>query len=269
MEAEVKIEQRPEPGLIGEGSWLTALWREAGTAVRPEEALIPVGLHPVAAGGSQGQGVLSPKLRERAERIVRSARAEGLPIFPVAIAPLFAGWRLHTRGRHYDYVFCNLAEDPLFHDPDGFPIPRHTLRYLERLSRSALAEQFDLLYVVHEVEKGSVREGEALDSDKLVPPSPRVQRASRHLGTLGTGLWLGATLPLVAGGGLGMAVATAAATAVLAMISPGVDPLLLGAVVAPGRPVRAGELAVWFYLAHWCYPVLPSSEEGQEVRDKG
>jgi len=27
----------------------------------------------------------------------------------------------------------------------------------------------------------------------------------------------------------------------------------LGTIVAPGRPVRAGEPACWLYLAHWAY----------------
>lgn len=248
MKAEVKTEQRPELRLPGEGDWLAALWREAGAPVCPEEALIPVEVHSIVERTDHRVAV-SSGLRARAERIVQSARAQGLPVFPVAIAPLFAGWRLHTRGEHYDYVFCNLAEDPLFRDPDGFPIPEHTLRYLQRLSRTTLAEQFDLLYVVHEVEKGSVCEGEELDPDKLVPPSPRIQRTSRRLGTLAAVLWLGAAIPFLAGAGLGMA----AATLGQAMVSQGVDPLLLGAVVAPGRPARAGELAVWFYLAHWRY----------------
>lgn len=250
MKAEVKLERRPKPEWADEGSWLAALWREAEAPVRSNEVPVPVAIsHPAsAAAGTGPRGLVSPELRARAEQIVRSAQAQGLPVFPVAIAPLFAGWRLYPQGKHYDYVFCNLAEDPLFHDPDGFPIPEHTLRYLQRLGQSDLGDRFDLLYVVHEVEKGTLHEGEDLDPDKLVPPSPQVQRASRRLGNIATGLWLGAALPLLAGAGLGVAT-----TAGLAMLPLGLDPLLLGAVVGPQRPIRAGELAVWFYLAHWYY----------------
>jgi hypothetical protein len=108
------------------------------------------------------------------------------------------------------------------------------------------------------VKKGAVHEGEPLDPDVLVPPAPQVRRASERLGRWGTGLWLGAVTPLLAGAGL-----AAVAPAALMMLAPlGLDPLLLGTVVETGRPVRAGEPAVWFYLAHWRY-VDPQEEEGK------
>jgi len=152
----------------------------------------------------------------------------------------------------YDYVFCNLAEDPLFHDPDRFPIPQRVLQHLQRLDQASVGREFDLLYVIHEIEKDKVREGEPLDADTLVPPSPQTQRASRRLGTLGTGIWLGTTVPLLVGAGLGLTAVTAAA-GFAAMAPLALDPLLLGAIVEPHRPVRACEPAVWFYLAHWYY----------------
>jgi len=254
---------------LSDAAWLEGLLRRAGAPVRPDEAPVPVvgqaGLSAIEGGertaeaeGMAPELLIPSGLRARAERIVALSRNEGLPVFPVAVAPLFAGWRLHTKGKHYDYVFCNLAEDPLFSDPDGFPIPAHTLQHLHRLNRSSLARCFDLLYVVHEVEKGSIKEGEPLEAERLVPPSPHVRRASERLGSLGTVLWLGTALPLLGGAGLGLA--TAAGLAMIPLsLGLGLDPLLLGAVVAPQRPIRVGELAVWFYLTHWRY----TAEEGE------
>lgn len=64
------------------------------------------------------------RLRALAEQVVQRAQARELPVFPVTIAPLFEGWWLYTKGPHYNYVFCNLAEGPLLYDSDGFPIPQ-------------------------------------------------------------------------------------------------------------------------------------------------
>jgi len=232
-----------KPDTLDDASWLGRVLRQAGGPVPVSEALVPL---PSAKNGAQSTALASPELRRKAEEIVTLARAENVPVFPVAIAPLFAGWRLYTKSPNYDYVFCNLAEDPLFSDPDGFPIPGNVLQHLQRLNRTSLAQHLDLLYVVHEVEKGSIAEGELLTTDKLVPPSPQVKRASRCLGNIGTALWLGASLPLMAGAGLGAAVAGSLA-------SLGLDPLLLGAVGVPGSPLRTGDMAVWFYLSHWRY----------------
>jgi hypothetical protein len=59
-----------------------------------------------------------------------------------------------------------------------------------------------------------------------------------------------AAVPLAISGAL----TTAAAAAASAVAR---DPILLGVVVAPGRPFAPGELAAWFYLDHWSF--------GQEV----
>jgi len=243
-------------GLQSDAAWLEGLLRQAGVPVRSSEALVPVTAHSLTSAAAALQ-LASPELRTRAEQIVWLAQARQLPVFPLAVAPLFSGWRLYTKSPRYDYVFCNVAEDPLFSDPDGFPIPQAVLRHLQRLQEAGLGQEFEMLYVVHEIEKGTVREGEPLDADKLVPASPRVQQASRLFGTLGMGLWLGTAVPLLVGAGVGLGMASAGL--ILPALAQGLDPLLMGAVVAPGRPVAAGELAVWFYLAHWQYADEESS----------
>jgi hypothetical protein len=234
--------------LRGDAAWLEGLLRQAGVPVRSREALVPVTANSRSCAAAELQ-LASPELRTRAEQVVWLAQAQQLPVFPLAVAPLFSWWRLYTKSPRYDYVFCNLAEDPLFSDPDGFPIPQAVLRHLHRLQEAGLSQEFEMLYVVHEVKKGTVRKGEPLTADKLVPASPKVQRASRLFGALSMGLWLGTAVPLVVGAGVGLGMASAG----LILPALALDPLLMGAMVAPGRPVRAGEQAVWFYLAHWRY----------------
>jgi len=272
--AKVKVQTKNE--LRSDAVWLESLWQQAGTPLRSGEVLVPLtSNNPITV---TDQALASPQLRVHAERIVQLAQEQDVPVFPVAIAPLFAGWRLHTRSPHRDYVFCNLAEDPLFQGLDRFPIlrrfhpdslisrllrssifhdrfpvPQQILAHLESLKEAGFGHEFDMLYVVHEVEKGAMREGEPLDPNKLVPASPQVRRTSERLGQLGTALWLGAATPLLAGA-VGAGITAAAAPAALLMLAPlGLDPLLLGAVVARGQSVRDGEMAVWFYVAHWQY----------------
>jgi len=170
--------------------------------------------------------------------------------------PLFSGLRVY-QGQRYDWVLVNLAEDPLFHDRDGFPVPRRILDHLGTVERAGV--DFDALYLAHEMEKGRIREGEQLTADALLPPPPRsVERLSHQLGKASGALWAVAAAPLVVSLVAGAAVGAAALMAAPALAVAGascmsLDPILLGTKVAPGKPVRPGEPACWFYLAHWAY----------------
>jgi hypothetical protein len=117
-----KVKTQPQTKQqTSDAAWLQGLLRQANVPVRPGEALIPVD-GSLAAIDSH-QALASSRLRTWAEQIVRRAQAHKLPLFPVAVAPLFSGWRLHTQSPRYDYVFCHLAEDPLLHPPRPRPLP--------------------------------------------------------------------------------------------------------------------------------------------------
>ena len=179
--------------------------------------------------------------------VVRRSEQEALPVRYLGTMPLFAGHRVYP-GHRYDWVLINLAEDPLFQDPDGFPVPKRVLEELHRVQRSGV--DFDALYVAHEAPWGTVREGAPLTAGMLMPPPPRaVQRLSVRLGATGRALWALATLPVAASAVIGGLVA-AGTTAVSAV---GLDPVLLGVVVGLDRPLVPGELAAWFYLGHWAF----------------
>ena len=199
---------------------------------------------------------VEPALHERAEALLVRGSQEALPLLYLGMMPLFSGHRVY-QGQRYDWVLVNLAEDPLFHDRDGFPVPGRILDHLRVVKRAGI--DFDALYIAHEMEKGKIREGERLTAEALLPPAPRpVERLSHQLGKASEALWAVAAAPLVvslvAGAAVGAgALMAAPALAVAAASCITLDPILLGTTVAPGKPVKPGEPACWFYLAHWAY----------------
>jgi hypothetical protein len=172
---------------------------------------------------------------------------DDLPVRYLGTMPLFAGHRVYA-GASTDWVVLNLADDPLFHDRHGFPIPGRVLDDLRRVERSL---EFDALFVAHEVPRGAVVEDRPIPREALLPPGPRpVVQQSERFGEAARLLWALAAAPLVLSGAAAalVASATAAMGAGLAL-----DPILLGVVVAPERSPEPGEPAAWFCLGRWVY----------------
>ena len=155
-------------------------------------------------------------------------------------APLFSG-TLIMPGETNDWAIMNLGNDPLWNNPGKFPVPRKVLRQLKRSHRSGL--DFDTLVVAHEIPAGKYRTGDTVPLELVMPPPPKqgVQMA-RLLGKLGNLAWFWASLPLKS---------TVSALSISVTYLARLDPILFGAKVYPGTPVRSGELANWFYLCHW------------------
>jgi hypothetical protein len=201
-----------------------------------------------------------PALYDRAEAILQRSSQENLPMPYLGTMPLFAGHRLYE-GQLSDWVLVNLAEDPLFHDRDGFPVPKLVLEHLWTIKTAGI--EFDALYVAHETEKGAIQPGEPLTSEPLLPPPPQsVVQLSNQLGGVSEALWAAAAVPLALAT-VGVAVVAAGALVAAPVVAMAAvscmtgDPILLGTLVAPGRSVRVGEPACWFYLGAWAY--------GQEI----
>jgi hypothetical protein len=197
-----------------------------------------------------------PALYDHAEAILERSSQENLPVPYLGTMPLFAGPRLYE-GQLSDWVLVNLAEDPLFHDRDGFPVPRLILEHLCAIDTAGI--EFDALYVAHETEKGAIKLREPLTRESLLPPPPQaVAQLSDRLGRVGEAVWVVAATPLVLAtvGTTAMASGALVAASVVAMAAAACmtgDPIVLGTVVAPGRPVRVGEPACWFVLGAWNY----------------
>lgn len=197
-----------------------------------------------------------PALYARQQAVARRSVEDGLLVRYLGTMPLFAGFRVYP-GQKRDWVLVNVAEDPLFHVPQGFPVPKRILAQLRRIARSGV--DFDALYVAHEVAPGQVRPDEPLALEALTPPPPAtVLRLSNRLAEAGGILWLGALLPWMINplvilfpsilGILGNCLGIQSLGS-LAWL----DPILLGALVCPGCSPEPGEPAAWFYLGHWAF----------------
>ena len=197
---------------------------------------------------------LSPRLPTEMElfgrqhAVIERSDALGLAVRNIGTMAQFDKHRVYP-GRGRDWVLLNLADDPLLRDPDGFPMPQRVVNQVRRIAKSGI--EFDGLYIAHEVAPHAVSEYTPVTIDTLTPPPPpQVMQLSKRLGLVGKVLWGMAAVPLAISGAL----TTAAAAAASAVAR---DPILLGVVVAPGRPFAPGELAALFYLDHWSF--------GQEV----
>ena len=206
-----------------------------------------------------------PALNRRARTVARVTQQVGMRCPCFGPEPMFAETRYYQL-TETDWLLMPLAQHPAYGDRDGFPMPRETI---DRLNRIRGQVEFDALYIGQEVPKGVVQPGRPVDDKWLLPPPGReTYEMSEQLGQLTQQGWRVATSPITAApkilGGLakvGAAVAVGAAAvagvAMAAALPMGVlalaalDPILFGAVVAPGRPVAAGEMAMWFVLAEW------------------
>lgn len=185
-------------------------------------------------------------LSARAWHVVARTAGSDLPVRYLGCMPIFKGHRVYQAPER-DWALLNLADDPLLGDRDGFPIAKRILETLERVRRRI---DFDTLFVAHEVPRGAVVEGRPLPAEVVIPPPSKAGRELPDgLGQAGQALWMVAASPLV-GAGL-LAALLAGGVALLGGVA--LDPVLLGVVVGPGRPLAPGEPAAWFYLSHWAY----------------
>lgn len=216
-------------------------------AIGPEAGFMSVGNRM-----QQEERVILPQwpdefgLGQRAVNVVQTCQQQALPCQYLGTMPLFAEHRVYE-GEERDWVMMPLAQDPLFAQTKAYPVPATVLTGLRQINRSGVA--FDAIYVAHEVEKGAVVEGQAVSLEAVAPPPPeRVQQLSKRLGRVAHTLFTVALAPLFAWSAASVALASAVAAAPLIL-----DPVLLGVVVEPGAAPVAGQLACWFYLAHWRY----------------
>jgi hypothetical protein len=196
-------------------------------------------------------------LDRRAPTIVEAARRANLNIDYLGIGPLFPETRLYE-GLETDWVLA---------PADGREetvIPRRQQRDLRRI-RSALNDQFQLIYVAHEVEKARTEGVPAVPANghKVIEPSTAVDlvgpvpppASTVELGdrlAVRSGQLLNAmrrAVPLVGAAALGVVAApvvlVGAAIASLATL----DPIVLGAI--PALSSYPGDPAAWFVLARW------------------
>lgn len=202
---------------------------------------------------------LTPIVYKRRAEILALSQRHNLGIQPLFEAPLFAGHVL-VPGQHTDFVFMRVEEDPLFHDPDRFPIPEQVFDKLQYMLHVGV--NFDDILVAHELTKGAMLPGQQATAEMVTPqPSPAMVQRSQQMGTVVQKTWEAAVLPLwgslmgIAGAGavtLGLgALAVAGIAGAASAIA--LDPLLIGVVKDPKHPLQPGTPAAYFYLDSWIY----------------
>lgn len=224
-------------------------------------APLPERSHPLRAFGFSRGWPTSEPVSRRAQSLQRIAAERNTSVEYIGTMPLFSGHRV-AKGAIYDWVLVSAVDDPLFSHSGGFPVPKHARADLETIRDARI--EFDMIYIAHEVQAGTVEPDRPLTIDALRPPPPRsVQKLSHRLGSKANSVWSRGLTPmmatpfLIAAAALGavaalpLVVGAAAALPALMVI----DPIVLGVVASPNGSTQVGDDAAWFYLTHWDYGV--------------
>ena len=192
---------------------------------------------------------LSAELYRRGfKQVVLPATVLGYPLEPLGIAPIFDRPRL-IKGDDCLWYLTPIETDPLLAAGEMLRIPRRQLRRLKALRDGGI--RASRYFLAHELPLGSVDRVEEVSAELLRPKLPAgAIKLSQRLGLAGTITMRMTTAPVglagrVVGKSLPLGVKIARELPTL------LDPVLLGAVVAPDRLPVAGEPALWFELARW------------------
>ena len=206
--------------------------------------------------------VVRPALRAEVAVLEARLNEANLNINCQFYCPLFRGERRYgVPGQAREWRFFPLADDPLWQNPGGFPLPDATRAELKHIVQS-VPELFTRpyeLYVAHLVEMKPGLATTRSTWEELAPAPPQwTVNASAQLGRVAGKAMQLATIPYL-GAAMGVAAAAVAMPVVAAATIGAVsslamlDPILLLARVAHGRPLISGEMAGFFPLASWVY----------------
>jgi hypothetical protein len=210
----------------------------------------PVSLEPVVAR-------CVATLERRAPETVATARAAGVDIEYLGIAPLFAEPRFYEGDGETDWVFGPADQ------PDDIVVPRREGRDLTRLTEAGLGADF--VYIAHEVPKEQTADlraaasrgerdlspAQAKELVGPVPPPARSVALDEQLSRRSTQVTNAARRSLMVAGAAAAGVVAAPVVLVggaLASLAT-VDPVIVTATpVISGKP---GSPASWFVVARW------------------
>lgn len=180
------------------------------------------------------------QLLERHTKTMRIGQKENLPIQFIGYAPTFKGTRIYE-GPTYDWIMMNLDEDPQYLKfGRKLVAPRVVVEQLTKMHRCGIS--VDHIYIAHEVPKGSVKPGQEVPLEAILPPLPaeKVKRVSGYADNADR-VWRILTAGLVG-------IADAALS--LAALPLGLDPVLFGVLTDPSTK---SEFGMWYYLTHWLW----------------
>jgi hypothetical protein len=184
-----------------------------------------------------------PALLARCHQVEHLARVHHLPVRYFFAMETFAHHRVYP-GPGRDLVLMRFEDYPLAQQLDKFPIPERNLSDLYRIEQVI---EFDDIYILDEVEPGSVNPTGPLPLEPfLPPPSRRLVEESTRFGSWTEQLGRLMSSPWIWGA------SAAFATMTLPLVLTGLDPILFGLKTATGE-VSPGNVAAFHYLTHWAW----------------
>lgn len=228
---------------------------QAPVAVVPEERWPTV----VETLGIQRsfQGLLanppSRSLILRHQETLHLARLGNLPLLFLGYAPVFSGQRVY-QGRDCNWAMMHVGDDPVFRlHRQRLYAPKTVRNLLARITAAGI--EFDAIFIAREIPVGSVKHGEPVPLELLMPPPhPKTRERVSVLEEITVNWWnfvakaLAVTLKGVATG----AMAVAAAGAGLASLAT-LDPVLFGVQFDAAWHVDGYPIGMWYYLTHWVW----------------
>lgn len=232
-----------EVGTYEEIDLASELFQAPAVEVRDERWAVALNTMQIQPAVQNLPAVPSQHLRERHRKIMRITYEENLPIRFVGYAPTFEGTRIYE-GPTHDWVMMNLDEDPQYLKLGKTQYaPSRVIAQLTKMRDCGF--EADHIYIAHEVQKGSIKQGQEIPLEAILPPPPaRVARRVSGYADKADRVWKILTAGLVGLAGAAMSLAT---------LPLGLDPVLFGVLTDHSIKTKYGEFAMWYYLTHWLW----------------
>jgi hypothetical protein len=201
----------------------------------------------------------SINLQRRQVEVEEIARANGISLPFVTHLPNMYEAQV-IEGTETDMVMMPLSLDPLYHTFNNRLVaPKHVIKEFNRINKSGIS--FDNIVIAHEIPKGSVKNGQQVSIEVLMPPLTRAQSQRLNILQKGvSGFWKGVSF-VAAGIGLATAAVSVAAVGIglgglgLAAgaaggFASGLDPVVFGLLFDPNHDDK-NSIAAWYYITSW------------------
>ena len=191
------------------------------------------------------------QLIERYRRTLYLAEHHNLSLLFLGYAPVFSGIRVY-RGRGCDWAMMQLGDDPVysFHRQRLYA-PKPVIEQMERLVQAGI--EFDAIFIAHEIPLGSVKPGEPVPLELVIPPPhPEVRRRLSFLESTLIRWWEFVTKVLTGTAKVVAITAMSTGAGVAALAAQ--DPVLFGVQFDAAWQVNGQPVGMWYYLTHWYWP---------------
>ncbi|MDH7489005.1 MAG: hypothetical protein QHH80_05805 [Anaerolineae bacterium] len=187
----------------------------------------------------------------RHQKTLQLARCSNLPLLFLGYAPVFSGQRVY-HGRDCDWAMMHVGDDPVFRlHGQRLYAPKPVRAHLEKITEAGI--EFDAIFIAREIPAGSVKPGEPIPLELLIPPPhPEARERLNTFERAAMNWWnfvakvLTATARGIAAGAVAVAAAGAGVGALAAL-----DPVLFGVQFDATWHTDGHPIGMWYYLTHW------------------